>query len=131
MFKPKIKNIVGYFFLKYFLFYILMMFKNDNHALISIDELYTAQDIFYYLFLFLSLPVIMSIIFTVPLYFSFKVNNVTGFILLLMVIFGVEYLLYTYLASQLDMLNGLYNATIGLIVFITFYHKAIGRIDRY
>jgi len=130
MLKPNVRNIVGYFFFKYLLLYILMMFKNDNYALIRINELHTGSDVFYYLFIFLFLPVVMSIVLTVPLYFSFKVNNVTGFILLLMAIFIVEYLLYTYLASQLDMLNGLYNAIIGLIVFIMFYHKAIGRIYR-
>lgn len=130
MFKPRLKNIVGYFFLKYFLFYIFMMFKNDNYALINIGNLHTGQDIFYYLFLFLSLPVIISIVFTIPLYFSFKVNNVTGFVLLLIAIFGLEYLFYTYLASTSDMLNGLYNLIIGLILFVLFYYKFPARIDR-
>ena len=80
---------------------------------------------FYYLWLFLFLPVLCSIIFSSPIYFTFKVKNGIYFILLLSAILIAEYFLYTYWASQADLMNGVYNGIISLSLLLLFFFKHI------
>lgn len=112
-------------YLKYFLFYILMMFKNDNYALISVENLKTFQDIFYYLFMFLSLPTLFTIVLIVPIYYIFKLKNLYIFYSLIFILLSIEYLIYTYLASQLDYLNGVYLVIISMSVLASMFYETI------
>lgn len=122
MLKPSVLNIVIYFFLKYFIFYLFMMFKTDIYTLVDINSIKSGEDLFFYLWMFLSLPALCAILLSVPLYYAFKVSKVIYFLLLLSIIFALEYLLYTYMASQLDLMNGLINEVIGvLLLFLLFY----------
>ncbi len=112
-------------YLKYFLFYILMMFKNDNYALISVENLKTFQDIVYYCFIFLALPTLFTVVLTVPIYYTFKLNNLHIFSGLIFILLAIECLVYTYLASQLDYLNGVYLLIISVLVLTCIFYKAI------
>jgi len=125
MFKTTFKNIIVFFFVKYFLFYVFLMFKNNDYTLIQINSFRNGEDVFYYLWLFLFLPVLCSIIFSAPMYFTFKVKNGIYFILLLSAILIAEYFLYTYWASQADLMNGVYNGIISLLLLILFFFKHI------
>ena len=128
MSRPIFKNIVLFFFVKYILFYIFLMLKNNDYTLIQISNLRNGDDVFYYLWLFLFLPVVCSILFSAPIYFTFKVKNGIYFILLLSAILIAEYFLYTYFASQADLMNGVYNGIISLLVLILFFFKHISLI---
>ena len=125
MLKPFFKNILLFFFIKYFLFYILLMFKNSDYTFIQIGSLRNYDDVIYYLWIFLFLPVLCNIIFSVPLYFSFKIKQGVYFLLLLIVILVAEYFLYTYYASQADLMNGVYNGIISLLLLFLFFFKHI------
>lgn len=125
MLKPSVTGIIKYIFIKYIAFYIFLMLLNNNYSFIRIDKLRTATDIFYYLFLFSFLPVVMTVLLTLPLYFSFKIRNHFGFAIIFIAILVLEYFLYTYLASQTNALNGFYNALISIIVFAVLFHKRI------
>jgi len=124
----KISNVIVYFFIKYFVFYILMMFKNKDYTLIDITSLKSGQDIFMYLWLFLFLPVVMIILFSVPIYFALKLGRLIILILILTGFLIAEYFVYTYFASQTNSMNGIYNGIISLILFLIFFFKRIIQI---
>jgi hypothetical protein len=128
MFKPSVLNILLFWFVKYIIFYVLHMFKTDNYTLVGFRELKTGEDWFLYLWMFLFLPVICSLIFTAPMYYSFKVKNVFYFVLIIVLILVVEYILYTWLASQADLSNGIYNGAITLLLFHLFFFSRIKAI---
>ena len=125
MLKPGLKNILLFIFLKYLLFYIFMMFKNDNYTLVQIWKLKTFGDWIYYLYIFLSLPALYCTIFIIILHFALNSNKLLVFIPVVLAVFGLEYLIYTELASPSDYFNGLYNALIGAAVLWLFFHKSI------
>ena len=123
--KSLFKNIVLYIFLKYLVFYVLMMFKNNNYMLIRINELKTGGDWFYYLWIFLFLPIVRTILFSAPIYFSFKLKKFFLFPLLIGAVFLAEYFLYTQLASTTDLMNGVYLEIIGVLLFFLFFYRDI------
>ncbi len=100
MLKPKLQNILLFIFIKYLVFYIFLMFKNSNYALISVGNLKKFQDLFYYLIIFLTLPIVFSIVLLFPIYYLLKIRNAYGFILSMVGVLILEYFLYTFLASQ-------------------------------
>ncbi|KFF15715.1 hypothetical protein IW22_23620 [Chryseobacterium sp. JM1] len=124
MIKPAFSNILFYIFIKYLLFYIFMMFKNNDYYLIN-PGIRDSTDLFYYLWSFLSFPVLISILFSMPIYFSFNIKRLVHFILVNILFLIIEYLLYTYFISQLDLMNGIYNGIIGIILFGVFFYKTI------
>lgn len=125
MFRPVFLSIVLYFFMKYLAFYMLLMFKNSDFYLLETGSIKTSGDLFYYLWLFLFLPVVCTAIFSVPLYFSFRVHNVIYFFLIVSLILVAEYFVYTYFASQADLVNGLYNALISILFLLLFFFRSI------
>ena len=128
MLTPKPLNIVFYFFIKYILFYVFMMFRNNDFTLIGIKDLKNGDDWFFYLWMFLFLPVLCSFLFAAPIYYIFKVKSIVYFILLIGLVFTAEYFLYTYFASQLDLMNGVYNEIISLLLWLIFFFKSISLI---
>jgi len=125
MMKLTFKNILLYIFLKYLIFYVFLMFKNDNYALIRLNDLKTPVDWVYYLWIFLSLPVIAIIFFSAPIYYSFKIKNIFFFAGAISAVLVAEYFLYTYLASQSDWMNGVYNGIISILLFLLFFYRHI------
>jgi hypothetical protein len=100
------------------------MFKSKNYYFISPD-IRDASDLFYYLWLLLSLPVLAIMTFGVPLYYSFGVKSILLFFLIVLLLIAGEYFLYTYLASSLDFTNALYNALFTILFFGLFFYKEI------
>jgi hypothetical protein len=125
MLRVTFKSILLYILLKYILFYIFLMFKNDNFSLIEFDNLKGGHTLMYFLLIMLPLPIISMILFSAPLYFAFKVKNVIYFILIVSAILVAEYFIYTYLASQADSMNGVYNGIISLLLLLLFFFKPI------
>src|SRR5689334_3137537 len=109
MLKRSFLNTLFFWFTKYIVLYVFMMIKNNNYALIRISELKTVEDWFYYLWIFLFLPVVSMSIFSVPLYFSFKVKSSVYFTIAIIGVLVGEFFIYTWLASQANLMNGIYN----------------------
>ena len=130
MLKPSIKNIIVFFFLKYLIFYIFMMFKNNDYTLIEVSSIRNGEDLLFYLWVFLFLPFMCSLIFTGPLYGMFKGKSGILFLFYLLVILLLEYLFYTFMASRGDFSNGVYNGIIGLLVLLLLFFKPISLIFR-
>lgn len=125
MLKPNLKNSILFIFTKYLVFYIFMMFKNQDYTLNSIFKLKTFVDWLYYLYLFLSLPIAYCMLFIVMLHYALTAKKKWICISILIVIFGMEYLIYTSLASSSNYFNGLYNAIIGAAVLWLFFYKTV------
>lgn len=128
MLKTSFKKILLFFFVKYFIFYIVMMFKNNVFSLIQLNTISNIQDVFYYCWTFLFYPILCFILFSMPIYFALKAKKPIYFISLMCVVLLSEYSIYTYLDSQLDLMNGIYNGIISLIMFVLFFFKNIMKI---
>lgn len=130
MAKPSILNILSFWLVKYVAFYILLMFKNDNYALLRVDEIQNGDDLFYYLWLFLFLPVVCMLIFSVPLYLSLRVKKWAYLALIITAILIAEYFLYTWLASQTNLINGVYNGIFSLLFLLLFFFRRAGNLHQ-
>jgi hypothetical protein len=100
------------------------MFKNRNYYFIRPD-IRDGSDLFYYLWLLLSFPLLAIIALGVPVYYSFRIKYILLFFLIVLALLAGEYFLYTYLASPLDLTNGLYNAFFTILFFGLFFYKEI------
>jgi hypothetical protein len=128
MLKPTVLNILLFWFVKYIAYYVLLMFKNNNYALLKVNEIKNGGDLFYYLWLFLFLPVVCMIVFSAPVYFSFRVKRLIYFALIIAVILIAEYLFYTWSASQANLMNGVYNGIISLLLLLLFFFRHISNL---
>lgn len=122
--KPSIKNLIFFITVKYVIFYIFMMFKNDNYFLLKVFELKKFQDIVFYLLIFLMMPLIYCILFLFPLYYSFKLGPLY-LLLILFLVFALEYIVYTLLASPSDYYNGIINLLIGIVLYLIMFGKSL------
>jgi hypothetical protein len=111
--------------LKYIVFYIFMMHKSSNYALFKIGNLNSFEDFFYYLWIFLFLPIVCFILFSGPIYYSFTKRNLSIFILINIIVLIAEYTIYTYFASQSDWFNGIINVVISVLCFTLLFQKEI------
>lgn len=123
--KPTILNIILYAFVKYILFYIVLMFKDNNYNLLEVTTLQNSEDWFYYLWLLLFMPILYILILSLPLYSTFKFKNTFYFIISLGGIFVIEYIMYTYFASKANYMNGVINGIIGIALLLLFFYKAM------
>lgn len=128
MLKPRVPNILLFWFVKYIVFYILLMFKNNNYGLLKVNEIKNGEDLFYYLWLFLFLPIVCMVIFSAPVYFSFKVKGPIYFSLIIIAVLVAEYLFYTWSASQANLMNGVCNGLISVAFLLLFFYRYIPKI---
>ncbi len=124
MLKPSIYNILFYILIKYLVFYVLMMFKSNNFYLIS-PGIRDVVDLYYYLWLFLFLPIACILLFSGPIYFAFRLKKPIYFSLIISAFWIAEYFVYTYLASPLNWINGLYNGVISVLFLFLFFFNYI------
>ncbi|MFC4230616.1 hypothetical protein ACFOW1_01850 [Parasediminibacterium paludis] len=125
MLKPKYINILIFYVSKYIFFFIFLMFKYKDYRVLEINELKDFADWFLYLWLFLFLPIACSIIFGIPMYYIFKINNNIYMASLLSAVIVGEYFFYTNFASQLDLNNGIYNVVLSVVFLFLFFFKEI------
>jgi hypothetical protein len=79
-----------------------------------------------YWWLILFLPAACFILFVLPLRFAFLLKGLALRILIPFAVFVAEYFFYTYMASQLDLYNGLYNGLLSILFFVVFFYRSIG-----
>lgn len=104
------------------MFYLVMMFKNHDTYLVQ-PGIRDLTDLLYYLLMFGSLPALMAVLLSLPINYLLNTKNVVVFGAGAVVILAVEYLVYTYLASQMDLWNGAINALLSLVTFVPFFSK--------
>lgn len=104
------------------------MFKNGNYGLLKVNEIKNGEDLFYYLWLFLFLPIVCMVIFSTPVYFLFQVKRPIYFTLIIIAVLVAEYLFYTWSASQADLMNGVFNGLISVVFLLLFFYRYIPKI---
>lgn len=129
MFRPKFINVVLYLFVKYILFALILAFEDERFKSLVIDNTQNTHEIFMnsldYLLAVLFFTFCLILIFSLPIYLSLKVKRGIYFTPLIIIIFVAEYFIYTYLASQVDLMNGVYNAILSLLFLLVFFFKHI------
>jgi len=127
MWKPKFFNIIFYFIIKYIIFFTILAFIGNRFKLIVIDSSDNKSDLFYNLLYYSLYPTIIvgvfTLVFSVPLFLLMKMSGGLYFLLMYLLLLTVEYLLYTYLASPSDLMNGFYNMMIGVLLLLVFFYK--------
>lgn len=126
MLKPTLRNILLYLFLKYIVFCAFIMIKNNNLRLLQIKTISDlGNSILYFLLMIMPLILLNMVLFSAPIYFSFKLKNIIHFTLIIISFLVAEYFLYTYLTSQNSFINGVYNGIISVLFLFLFFFKEI------
>ena len=124
MLKPTLKNILIYLFVKYLIFFIILAFLGGRFKSIVIANSENKQQIFsnsvYYFLQIAIFSFLLMLIFSIPMYGIFKIKNWIYFVPMIILFLVTGYLFYTYLASQTDRMNGIYNGAISIILLIFF-----------
>jgi hypothetical protein len=130
MLKPSLRNILFFLLLKYLVFFTYAMVASGNYKLLQIQNVKTAQDLFYYLWLVLFFPILSMIFFAWPLYFSFKLKSLVLFAITVLGIFFLEYVLYVYFTSthHIDS-KGVVNFLISVGLFVFFFYREIRNLS--
>ena len=126
MLRPNFLNILFFILAKYLAFYFFMIVKNHDFKLFKLDNVSSGSSLSYFIIIMLPLPLISMIIFSMPLYFSFKLKRIILFLMAVFFTILLECAVYVFLTSQnyLD-LNGFYNGVIGVVLFIILFYRSI------
>jgi hypothetical protein len=126
MLKATFKNILLFILLKYLIFILSAMIFTGNYKLLEIQNIKTAEDLFYYLWLVFFFPVVAMIFFSCPLYFSFRIKSHFLFVFCIAGIFLSEYLVYVYFTSaQYFNMKGVLNLILSITFFFFLFHREI------
>ncbi|PSL42291.1 hypothetical protein CLV51_1167 [Chitinophaga niastensis] len=125
----KFRIVLLYFLLKYLILYVLLMFIRQDYAFLRVDKLRSGGDWYYYMFMFLFLPIINMVLFSAVVYFSFKLKNFIAFVALIGLVSLAEYLVYVFFTSQKYVDEyGVYNGIIGILLFILLFYRQIKHV---
>ena len=134
MLKPKFSNVLVFLIVKYIVFFVVLAFVGNRFKSLVIKNSENTGELIsntgYYSLYILLYTLIGVIAFSLPIYFIFKVKNPIYFVFLISVILIVEYLLYTYLASTTDLMNGIYNGIVSVVFLLLFFYQYIALILR-
>lgn len=126
MIKPTHLHLIAFIFCKYLLYYLVL-------AALSYDsESFSSRhgvSILYTLAIFLPLPIVNTLLFLFPVYYSFKVSWYFSFLILLGWILG-EYYIFTRCTSHNWMDSyGILNGCISIGSFVLAFYKSFpGRV---
>ncbi|SEA58782.1 hypothetical protein SAMN05660909_02590 [Chitinophaga terrae (ex Kim and Jung 2007)] len=123
------KNVLLFVFLKYLVFYSTRMIEMNDYRILRVWELRSITDWYYYLWMVMFLPAVSIMLFSAPIYFSFRIKNIFLFAFAVLAIFTAEYFMYVSITSERHIDgNGMLNGIIGILLFILFFYKKIGKI---
>lgn len=126
MIKPTFLNVCISILISYIIFLVIPMIINEDYRLLEFSNIRSGQDLFYYLWIVLFFPIVDIILFSVPLFYSFKIKKIFVFILVIIAVYIFEYLIFTYFTSQkIYDEDGLQKVIIGLVLFFIFFYKSI------
>ena len=125
MLRTSFINILGYLLLKYIVVYAVFMIATNNFKLLGIDNIKNGNDLFYYLWIVLFIPIMNMIFFSFPYFLSFKIKKRGYFFLSIGLIVLLEYLGYVYFTSQKSIdVKGIYISLISLcILYFLFFRR--------
>lgn len=131
MLKPTFLNIFINILLKYIIFYILLMIINNEFKLLQINNIKNGTDLFYCLWIVLFFPIVDMILFATPLYLGLKSKKLLNFILIVIIVFLIEYFIYAYFTSQkLVNRDAYFKVVISIILLGIFFYKTFFQNSR-
>jgi hypothetical protein len=124
--KPTYSNICIYILLKYIVFFLALMVIKNNYKLLQINNIRSFEDLLYYLIIVLFFPVIGVVLFSFPIFFSFKSKKTIYFLIKIIMIFSVEYFISIYFTSQKIYDRNILLMTIfGFLFLLLFFYKDV------
>ena len=131
---PTYPDVLIYLFVKYLVFFIIMAFSNHRFETIVVSVSENNYELFvntihYVIYILISvLPLIF--VFSIPIYFIFRLKKVIYILLLIVLTILSEYFIYVYLyTSQTHInINGVYNGIIGILLFVLFFRRYINSL---
>lgn len=129
MLKPKYLNIVLFLFVKTAVFAILIAFV-DNRYISYVTDPYKHEGIlkntFYYINYILIFGIIPSIIiYSIPIYLSFRVKRSLFFIAAILLIFTLDYFIYILMGGFFNNLERCYYWISNILCFWVFFYRTI------
>ncbi len=123
MAKVNFFHIVLSIFLKYILYYVIFIVM--NYDIRNVSTTVNLEGILYTVLILLPLPLINTLLFSIPLYYAFRIKLGYAAIIWLSVLVA-EYYIFTRLTSQrLVDKYGLLNALISLAVLLIAINKVL------
>ena len=98
------KQIGIYFILKYFIFFLISAIIDQNFSIFRIDQIKKIEDFFFYFWIILFFPILNFIVFSLLIYFSFKLKKAIKIIFNIIFII-LEIFIFIYFTSQKFILN--------------------------
>jgi hypothetical protein len=127
MFKIKFSNGVYYLLTKYIIFFSILAFIGNRFKIAVIDNAETFSELvkltFGYILYILFDVVLLTLIFSYPVYCILKINSGIYSLLLLMIFYVIEFYAYCYFYSPSDKAIGIYNSIIGIVFLNLFFYK--------
>ena len=127
MLQPTLKNILFFLFTKYLAYYLYFMAKHNDFRLFELKSISDIGSLFTY-FAFFMLPIIILsfILFSLPIYFSFKLKNVFLFLTSLSVLLILELIIYLNGTGQKNVvINESHYFLINAFFLLFFFYKPI------
>jgi len=129
MLRPNFSNIILCLLIKYLAFYAFMMIKNDEYRLLEAENLKEGHSLAYFFYVMLPLPILCMLLFSAPIYYSFRLKKSVYFFSVIPAVLVAEYFLYVFFTTDkhIDM-NGIYNAIFSVLFLLVFFFKKISLI---
>ncbi len=129
MLKPTYRNAVLFLFVKTLVFVVMIAFVNNRYISYVTDvhkEAGLLRNTISYLGYVLIFGVIPSIIiFSAPIYFSFRIRQPLFFITVIGAIFGLDYFIYSRLGGFANNVERYYFWVSNLLSFLIFFYRPI------
>jgi hypothetical protein len=127
--RPTFQNIVLYLFVKYCVFFGMLALMENRFKKMVINNSENCQELFintfYYIVYVLVYTLFLVFVISGPIYLSFKTKYAIFFMPLIATILVGEYFLYTWSASQTDLINGVHNGIISVLFLFLFFYRRI------
>jgi hypothetical protein len=128
MLQPTFRNVILFVLVKYILFAIILAFiDNRFYTIVTLNSKNSREFInytIYYAGEILIVIIFFELLFSLPIYFAFKIKRGEYFVFVIVIIFILDYFAYSYLNS-LNLNDSLYNLFSSILFSLLFFYRAI------
>lgn len=132
--KPTYLRVLLYLLIKYFIFSIILSFVGNRFRILVVKNATNNHELMsnasYYILYVLIFSIVFSLIFSPIIFFFFRMRNKIIFFLFALLFLLIEYIFYTYMCSQTNLLNGLYNGLLSIVLLIILLLVHTGAFEK-
>jgi hypothetical protein len=127
--KVNLWNCLLYLLAKYAAFFLVLAFVGDRFQHLVLDKASTSGQVLtstagYVLYVLFG-AAMLSVLVCAPIYMVFRLEKGGVFLVGLLLFFGVDYAVYTWLCSPSNAMLGLYNILVGVLLLGVLFHQPI------